>query len=112
MNEDFNKLIDTANENNSFNMPQFNPNDYPSLECDKCGCVAFMPGVIIKKIPGVLVGSTHKIQLMPDQILVCTNCGTILKKDREYYKINDDGTEDKTKFKSEPEEEKKSNIII
>lgn len=109
MNEDFNNLINGANENSNFNMPQFNPNEYPSLECDKCGNVGFVPGMIIKKIPGVLVGNAHKIQLMPDQILICSKCGTILKKDREYYKINDDGTEDKSQFKTE---ENKSDIII
>ena len=91
MNEDFNKIIDTANANKNFNMPQIEPSEYPSLVCDKCGNVAFTAAMIIKKIPGVLLGSPNKIQLMPDQILVCSKCGTILKKDREYYKLTDDG---------------------
>ena len=97
MNEDFNKLIDEANANKNFNLPQIEPAEYPSLKCDKCGNVAFTPAMIIKMIPGVLLGSKNKTQLMPDQILVCSKCGTILKKDRKYYKLNDDGTEPEKK---------------
>lgn len=99
MQDDFSKLIDSANANKNLQMPQIEPSDYPSLCCDKCGNVAFTTSIIIKKIPGVLLGSPNKIQLMPDQILVCSKCGTILKKDREYYKLTDDGkdtVEDKT----------------
>lgn len=91
MTEDFNKLIDSANANKNFAMPQIDPTEYESLCCDKCGNVAFTTAMIIKKIPGVLLGSPNKTQLMPDQILVCSKCGTILKKDREYYKLTDDG---------------------
>lgn len=91
MTEDFNKLIDSANANKNFAMPQIDPTEYPSLCCDKCGNVAFTTAIIIKKIPGVLLGSSNKTQLMPDQILVCSKCGAILKKDREYYKLTDDG---------------------
>ena len=107
MNEDFNKIIDTANANKNFNLPQIEPTDYPSLACDKCGNVAFTPAMIIKMIPGVLLGSSSKTQLVPDQILVCSKCGTILKKDREYYKLNDDGTEPQ-----KTSDEQKSNIVI
>lgn len=106
MNEDFNKIIDSANENKNFQMPKIDPINYPSIACDKCGNVAFTPAMIIKMIPGVLLGSSSKTQLMPDQILVCSKCGTILKKDREYYKLNDDGTE------PEKPEKKESSIII
>lgn len=100
MTDDFNKLIDSANANKNFNMPQFNPADYPSLACDKCGCVAFQQALIMKKVPGVLVGSSSEFQLIPDYILTCAKCGTILKKDREYYKLNDDNTEDASKFEN------------
>lgn len=93
MNDDFSQLIDAANANKNYNLPQIEPSDYQSMTCDKCGNVAFTPAIIIKKIPGVLVGSSKEFQLLPDQILVCSKCGTILKKDREYYKLNDDGTE-------------------
>ena len=106
MTEDFGKMIDAANENKNFQMPQIDLTEYPSLKCDKCGNVAFTPAMIIKKIPGVLMGNASKTQLMPDQILVCSKCGTILKKDREYYKLNDDGTE------PEKPEKKESSIII
>ena len=109
MNEDFNKIIDNANANKNFQMPQIEPSEYPSMKCDKCGNVAFVPSIIIKMIPGVLLGSPNKTQLMPDQILTCSKCGTILKKDREYYKLNDDGTEDEKKPTETPQS---SSIII
>jgi len=106
MEQNFNEIIDSANENAKFKMPQLDPKDYDSLECDKCGCVAFMPAMIIKKVPGAAFGSAHKTQLVPDQILVCAKCGTILKKDREYYNLSDDN-------KQNPKtEENKSSIII
>ena len=107
MNEDFNKIIDSANANKNFNLPQIDPTEYPSLCCDKCGNVAFTTAMIIKKIPGVMLGSPNKTQLMPDQILVCAKCGTILKKDREYYKLTDDG-KDTIEEKKDPE----SSLII
>ena len=107
MTEDFGKMIDAANANKNFQMPQIDPSEYPSLKCDKCGNVAFTTAMIIKKIPGVLLGSANKTQLMPDQILVCSKCGTILKKDREYYKLTDDG-QDTVEEKQEPE----SSLII
>lgn len=101
MTEDFNKIIDTANANKNFNMPQINPAEYPSLKCDKCGCVAFNQSIIMKKIPGVLLGSSSKYQLLPDYIMTCAKCGTILKKDREYYKLNDDNTENEENYKDD-----------
>lgn len=107
MTEDFGKMIDAANENKNFQMPQIDLTEYPSLKCDKCGNVAFTPAMIIKKIPGVLLGNASKTQLMPDQILVCSKCGTILKKDRDYYKLTDDG-KDTVKEK----QESASGIII
>ena len=107
MTEDFGKIIDAANTNKNFQMPQVDPTEYPSLCCDKCGNVAFTTAMIIKKIPGVLLGSPNKTQLMPDQILVCSKCGTILKKDREYYKLTDDG-HDTVEEKKDPE----SSLII
>ena len=107
MTEDFGKMIDTANANKNFQMPQIDPAEYPSLKCDKCGNVAFITAMIIKKIPGVLLGSASKTQLMPDQILVCSKCGTILKKDREYYKLTDDGQDT-----VEEKQESESSLII
>ena len=108
MNDNFNEIIDSANDNAKYQMPQLDPKDYESIECDQCGNVAFMPAMILKKVPGVIFGSSNKTQLVPDQILVCAKCGTILKKDREYYNLTDDGKQQKEDKKEEP----KSSIII
>ena len=109
MQDDFNQLIDSANANKNFQMPQIEPSDYPSLCCDKCGCVAFNTALIIKKIPGILVQSSKPVQLYPDQILICAKCGTILKKDREYYKLTDDG---KDTVEDKGDENIETNLLI
>ena len=36
-------------------MPNVNPLDYPSETCE-CGNEIFVPGVIFKKVPGVILG--------------------------------------------------------
>jgi len=106
MEQNFNEIIDSANENAKYQMPQIDPKDYESLECDQCGNVAFMPAMILKKIPGAVIGSHNKFQLVPDQILVCSKCGTVLKKDREYHNLSDDGKQLKNS------KEQASSIII
>lgn len=95
--DDFNNLIDGAN--NTLKMPSIDLTEYESVECDKCKCVIFDTKLILKKIPGVLVGSPHKYQLYPDNVLVCHNCGTVMKRDRDYYHLNDDNTQDITNIK-------------
>lgn len=87
-------------------MPQVNLKDYKTVECDKCGNVAFIPAMILKIVPGAILGSAGKNKLIPDNVLVCSKCGTIFKKDREYYDLTDDG---KLKPKTE---ENKNNIIL
>ena len=107
MNSDFNDIIDSANANEQFKMPQLNPQDYETITCDMCGNAAFYPAMIIKKVPGVMFGSANKYQLVPDQILVCAKCGTILKKDRQYYNLSNEGIP-----QQEKKEEKQSSIIV
>ena len=36
--------------------PAVNPFSYPSEICSECGSEVFVPGVIMKKVPGVLLG--------------------------------------------------------
>jgi len=88
-------------------MPQIDPKEYESITCDKCGNVAFMPAMILKIIPGLLLGTGAENRILPDQILVCSKCGTVIKKDREYYNLDIDG-----KPITEKVENKKSDIII
>ena len=65
--------------------------DCKDITCD-CGCGFFAQAFIIKRIPGVMVGSTTDVEHIV-QILVCAKCGT-------------------PRFPWVPEEQKKSPLIM
>jgi hypothetical protein len=44
-----------------------------NITCE-CGCPYFGDAVIIKRVPGVMVGSSKDIE-QPVQIFVCASCG-------------------------------------
>jgi len=69
---------------------RINPLKYPSIKCDKCSCETFTQAVILKRIPGIEVGTGTEDQIINLPVFVCTKCGEIMKEDRELYKINDD----------------------
>ncbi|MCX8142649.1 MAG: hypothetical protein N3F62_00170 [Bacteroidia bacterium] len=56
-----------------------NCNNY---ECSCCGSVFFTKEIIIKIIPGIIIGST-KNELMPIEIIRCKNCGEIPEQYKE-----------------------------
>lgn len=69
--------------NNGSAMPgNVNPFDYPSEVCE-CGCEIFVPGVIFKKIPGVLAGAGAQEMQFPVKIFYCSKCGKISPYDNE-----------------------------
>ena len=41
---------------NGMTPPAVNPFSYPSEICSECGSEVFVPGVIMKKVPGILLG--------------------------------------------------------
>ena len=96
------------NNFDNIQMPQINLKEYETIECDQCGNVAFIPGMILKVIPGVVLGTGAKSKMVPDNILICSKCGAIFKKDREYYDLTDDG---KVK-KEDKKEETNTNLIL
>jgi hypothetical protein len=51
-----------------------NLGDCDNLGCDGCGFQFFTDAMIIKRIPGVMVGSVEDIE-QPVQILLCGSCG-------------------------------------
>ncbi len=99
---DFNDIINQANTNHDLGMSAPDLTEYPVLECDKCGGVAFIPAMAIRRVPGIVLGIGDKNQLIPEQILVCAKCGEVFKKDRIYL-----GLEEKEETK-----EVKSDLII
>ena len=70
--------------------PKIDPRDYPSVKCDKCGSILFRNVVVLKEIPGTLVGQGTEPITIPLQVLVCDKCGEILKSDIKDYKLEKD----------------------
>ena len=80
-----------------------NPMNYPTIKCDKCGCKTFISGVILKKIPGLALGTGAEDQLINMPVFICSKCGEVFKDDRELYEL------DKEEVK---EEKPTSNVLI
>ena len=95
--------------------PKVDPRDYPSIKCDKCGGIIFRNAVVLKELPGALVGNgTEPIQY-PLQVLVCDKCGAILNSDIKAYKLEKE-FEEETKVITDAQpvhvENNNGNIII
>lgn len=80
------------------NAPKVNPLDYPSDKCSKCGNEVFVPGVIFKTIPGVIVGNGKDDVQVPLKVFVCSKCGELSDYDK--------------KILNAKEEKKSTNLII
>ena len=85
------------------NAPKINPLDYPTEKCS-CGNEIFIPGVIFKKIPGILIGQGNEDVQFPLKIFCCSKCGELSPYDKEMLEEHD-----KKKKKVMP---KKTNLII
>lgn len=92
---DNNKLIQS-------NMPKVNPFNYPSVKC-QCGNEIFVPGMIFKKVPGVLMGQGAEDIEVPIKVFYCTKCGELSPLDKEM--IEKETSKNK-------KEENKSNLIL
>ena len=89
--------------------PRIDPRDYPSVRCKKCGSIIFDNAVIIKEIPGTVVGKGSDPLVAPLQVYVCKKCGEILESDIKAYKLEKDLGLD---MNEEPKEEVKSSLIL
>jgi hypothetical protein len=65
-------------------MPKINPFKYPSEKCS-CGNEIFVPGVIFKKIPGMLVGQGTEDVQAPIKVFFCSKCGELSPYDKELF---------------------------
>ena len=81
-------------------MPNVNPLEYPTVKC-LCGNEIFVPGVIFKDIPGVVLGERENVQV-PIKVFYCKHCGELSQYDKDLLKLYD---------KSEQKTEQKSTII-
>ena len=68
---------------------RINPLDYDNLKCDKCGNETFTHNIILKKIPGIVMGAGKEDQLIDLPVFVCAKCGAILKEYREMYSLEE-----------------------
>ena len=68
-----------------FNAPQINPFVYPSEVCPECQNEVFVPGVILKKVPGILLGAGEETVTVPIKVAVCSKCGTLSESDKKRY---------------------------
>lgn len=80
-------IIDLGNQGMGFGKPQIDPRDYPSTKCHKCGGIFFDKKLIIKKIPGTVVGHAGQTMPVPLDIYVCAKCGEPLLEDVKMYKL-------------------------
>ena len=89
--------------------PSIDPRDYKTIRCSKCGNITFVPGCVIKEIPGSAVGQAGEPVIVPLNVYICSECHTIIDFDIKAYKLeNDINNENKSKTK----EETKSSLIL
>lgn len=86
--------------------PQLNPFAYPSEKCENCGSEVFLPGVMFKRIPGLLIGAGTEEVDVPIKVAVCAKCGTLSPSDAKMLKEKTDAA------KNTQNNETKSNLII
>ena len=92
--------------------PKIDPRDYKTVKCHKCGGIIFRSGVVLKEIPGAVVGQGGEPVVVPLQVLVCDKCNEILESDVKGYKLEKDLTESTSTCNSVHIEENKGNILI
>lgn len=66
--------------------PSINPFEYESCKCSSCGNEVFIPGIIMKKIPGILAGSSAEFEVVPIKVFICSKCGALSPTDEEFIK--------------------------
>ena len=69
-----------------------NPFKYPNVKCE-CGNEIWNHGIILKKIPGIELGTGTEDQFMDFPVFYCSKCGKILPEYREIYKLDEASTE-------------------
>lgn len=80
-----------------YNGPKVDPRDYPSVKCSHCGGIIFENAIVLKEIPGTIVGNGAEPVQYPLQVLVCKKCGKLLDFDIKAYKLEKDLAEENNK---------------
>lgn len=74
-------------ENNPTNI-RINPTKYPNIQCE-CGNDVWSVGYILKRIPGIEMGTGSEDQILDLAVYYCSKCGKILPEYRKMYKLDD-----------------------
>lgn len=72
---------------------RINPLNYSTIKC-KCGCEVFVQGFILKRIPGLAIGTGAEDQIVDLPVYVCNSCGEILDEYKKMYKLDKEKTEE------------------
>lgn len=82
-----------------------NPFEYPAEKCSVCGCETFVPAMMFRKVPGMLVGQADsKTVSVPMKVFVCSKCGELSPSDKELI--------EEISKKEQTKQTPKSNLII
>ena len=92
--------------------PKVDPRDYPSIKCKKCGSIIFKSAMVLKEIPGTIVGYGTDPVSYPMQVFICDKCGEILESDVKAYKLENDIKENIDKASNVHIENNTGNILI
>lgn len=66
-------------------IPTPNIFSYPSEKCDECGHEVFVPGLIFKLVPGVMLGQGASTVPYPIKVACCAKCGALSPLDKKMY---------------------------
>lgn len=72
------------------NMPKIDITKYPTYKCHKCGGIIFERNYIVKQMSGLELGAGIDTFAYPIDVLVCKNCGEIIKDQQEDLGLNKD----------------------
>lgn len=74
-----------------------NPFEYPAVKCPECENEFFVPAVMFRQVPGILLGSDEKTISLPMKVYVCSKCGALSPDDRELIEKEEKLANAKTK---------------
>lgn len=75
-----------------------NPFEYPTMRCKSCGNDTFIPAMMFRQVPGMLVGQADaKTVDVPIKVFICAKCHELSPTDKE---LIDEATKEQQKPKS------------
>lgn len=82
-------------DNNKISISKKDIIDCPNVVCPECGGKLFERAIVLKKVPGLLLGQASASAVVPVPVLVCRKCGALspdIMDDPEFKNILDGNT--------------------